>query len=350
MRKQFLIFCLCTLLGNIIVYAQDTSAEQPAAEENPSLFSWLYTGTDSILELTIETDVRGVIRQKLKEEYQNANLKITKPDGAVFEKDLKIRARGNRRKEVCYYPPLKLKFKKADLAAAGLSSSNEIKLVTQCRDTKICQDYTAKEYMAYKLYQMISPYNFRVQLIRFIFIDSNGKGKTHEMLGFLIEPEEEMAARINGKMAARTTMRSIFLSNEPHQRMALFQYMIGNTDWAVGNSHNLKFIKVPEYERLTPIPYDFDYAGLVNTDYAIPFTTLPIKSVRERLYRGVECIESEIPPLVEYFQARENEIMTYVKNFPHLSDVARRDAVSYLEDFFGFLNRPREVRATLGAN
>jgi len=349
MCKHILCCCLYVLSFSYVSIAQEAPAEQLANEEKPSLFSWLYTGTDEVLELTIETDVRCVIRQKLKEEYQKATLKIRNADGELFEQQLKIRARGNTRKEVCYYPPLKLKFKKSVLSAAGFSSSNELKLVTQCRDTKTCEFYTAKEYMAYKLYNMISPYSFRVQLLRISFVDTKGKGKTKEMLGFLIEPEEEMAERVGGKLAERNTMRSTFLTNEPNQRMAIFQYMIGNTDWSIGNSHNLKFLKVPEYERLTPVPYDFDYAGLVNTDYAIPFTTLPIKSVTERLYRGIECLDAEIPPLVEYFKAREDEIMNYTASFPHFSDPVRREVSRYLEDFFDFLDREKHVRSAFGS-
>lgn len=349
MRKHLLFFYLSTLVFySNITYAQDEATGQAPDSDNPGLFSSLYTGTDSVLEMTIETDVRGMIRQKLKEEYQKAIISIKNEKGEVFEDEIKIRARGNRRKEVCYYPPLKLKFKKASLAKAGLSPSNDLKLVIQCRETKTGEYYVAKEYMAYKLYNMISPYSFRVQLFKITFDDSRGKGKTREMLGFLIEPDEELAKRINGELVERSTMRSTFLSDEPHQIMGIFEYMIGNTDWSIGNSHNLKFVKVDEYDRLTPVPYDFDYSGLVNTDYAVPFHTLGLESVTERLYRGIECTQSEIPLRTEIFKAKEEEILEYVRNFPLLDNYTRREAAGYLEEFFEILHNDRRARDTFG--
>ena len=33
-------------------------------------------------------------------------------------------------------------------------------------------------------------------------------------------------------------------------------------------------------------PYDFDYSGIVDTDYAVPGEGVDIKSVRERAYLG----------------------------------------------------------------
>jgi hypothetical protein len=350
MRNYLLFFCLgAVFFCSSAALAQDEATGQASDSDSPSLFSSLYTGTDSILEMTIETDVRGMIRQKLKEEYQKATIRIKNEKGETFEDELKIRARGNRRKEVCYYPPLKLKFKKASLTKAGLSSSNDLKLVIQCRETKTGEYYVAKEYLAYKLYNMISPYSFRAQLFKVTFVDNRGKGKTREMLGFLIEPEEELAQRINGELVERSTMRSTFLSDEPHQIMGIFEYMIGNTDWSIGNSHNLKFVKIDEYDRLTPIPYDFDYSGFVNTDYAVPFHTLGLESVTQRLYRGIECTQSEIPLRTEIFKAKEEEILEYVRNFPHLDNYTRREAAGYLEEFFEILHNERRARDAFGS-
>ena len=65
--------------------------------------------------------------------------------------------------------------------------------------------------------------------------------------------------------------------------------MIGNTDWSVGNSHNLQVLQLPEYDKGVPIPYDFDYSGFVGTNYAIPRSTLPIESVEERYFSGEIC-------------------------------------------------------------
>ena len=326
------------------------SAQQTSETTDSTIFNWLYTGTDSILEVRIETDMRLMLRQKFKEEYQKAKYSMVRPDGESMQFEIKVRARGNRRKEVCFYPPLKLKFKKSDLAKKGFLPYNDLKFVTQCRDTKTCGYYVFKEYLAYKLYNMISPNSFRVQLLKVSFVDSRGKGKTREMYGFIIEPVEEMADRLNAAEIVRKTMRSSFMQLEPNQKMGIFQYMIGNTDWAIGNSHNLKFLKVPEYGRMVPVPYDFDYSGLVHTDYAVPFHTLPIEEVTERLYRGVECTESEIPGLIEFYQNLKDPIMDYVEDFPHFNSNTRREVTQYLEEFFETFESPKAVQRIIGSD
>jgi len=54
--------------------------------------------------------------------------------------------------------------------------------------------------------------------------------------------------------------------------VSIFQYMTGNTDWAVPNYHNIKTDGTKERHHLPTIsvPYDFDYAGFVDAPYAVP--------------------------------------------------------------------------------
>jgi len=75
----------------------------------------------------------------------------------------------------------------------------------------------------------------------------------------------------------------------------IFQFLMGNTDWSIPAGHNIKMIKSKKPLDQLPyvIPYDFDNAGIVNANYAAPDETLPIKSVRERLYRGF-CLDDEV--------------------------------------------------------
>jgi hypothetical protein len=68
--------------------------------------------------------------------------------------------------------------------------------------------------------------------------------------------------------------------------VALFEFMIGNTDWFIQNRHNLEFVVVPGHNLLVPIPYDFDYSGLVNAPYAVHHTSLELPSVEIRYYQG----------------------------------------------------------------
>ncbi len=63
--------------------------------------------------------------------------------------------------------------------------------------------------------------------------------------------------------------------------LAMFQYMIGNGDYSVTGRHNLRILAMATSgpSGFIPVPYDFDYTGLVNTHYAIPGESLGIKNV-----------------------------------------------------------------------
>ena len=52
--------------------------------------------------------------------------------------------------------------------------------------------------------------------------------------------------------------------------LCLFEYMISNTDWNVSLLHNIKLIRKKDTKEIIVVPYDFDYSGLVNADYAVP--------------------------------------------------------------------------------
>ena len=67
--------------------------------------------------------------------------------------------------------------------------------------------------------------------------------------------------------------------------MSIFQYMIGNLDWSVLKSHNIALFR-REDGTIIPLPFDFDYSGLVNAEYAVPPKALHLYSIRVRKYRG----------------------------------------------------------------
>jgi hypothetical protein len=119
----------------------------------------------------------------------------------------------------------------------------------------------------------------------------------------------------DGDVARRAEARSVdlprvyFKDVEPEAltTMVLFEYMIGNAEVSILRLHNVKLM-VNQARTIVPVPYDFDFSGLVDAPYANPDPKLGIVSVRERSYR--------------------------------------KDARSYLEEFFSILERPDRVKKT----
>ena len=122
--KNYLL-CLLFSLGNVaIVFAQETTV----IDVGPTLFKTFQR--PDILKMTLTTATKQLVNKKFKEEWQPITLNYQDSSGTDIEWEAKVRTRGNIRKQVCYYPPLKLKFKKKWLVENGLDSSfNDLKLV-----------------------------------------------------------------------------------------------------------------------------------------------------------------------------------------------------------------------------
>src|SRR5205823_11076206 len=101
--------------------------------------------------------------------------------------------------------------------------------------------------------------------------------------GMLIEEDEDVAKRMEGRLV---TQKELFrrLHRDTFTLVALFEYMIGNLDMSIVTQHNFKFVQLPDGS-VYPIPYDFDYSGLVDAAYALPPPGLHITTVRDRVYR-----------------------------------------------------------------
>jgi len=119
-------------------------------------------------------------------------------------------------------------------------------------------------------------------------------------------------------------------------RVAVFNYMIGNTDWSVPLQHNVKIVKSLEVpsDKGIPIAYDFDYSGLVNTVYSAPHEELPIKNVTERYYLGLCFNEEEIKPVVDEFLGMQEQILGTINDFEYLSKGDKKQVEAYVTSFF----------------
>jgi hypothetical protein len=116
--------------------------------------------------------------------------------------------------------------------------------------------------------------------------------------------------------------------------VALFEFMIGNTDWSVTGQHNIKLIQSSSDSVSRPyaIPYDFDYSGLVNTDYAIPDPLLEKDNVRQKVYRGYPRTIEELNKVPDIFKQQKENIYALINHFDALSQ-GNKNMISYLKNF-----------------
>ena len=314
-------------------------------EHIKSIFDCIYQAEGSPT-IKIETNWNKLINQKEDEAYLPGKVWMPGPNGTIDSFNVKVRARGMMRKQVCFFPPIKIDFKRGELMKKGLDTAiNKLKVVFQCRTGTVNDEYLVKEELCYDLYKVVVPeVNLRVKQVKYDCVD-NGKTK-YDLVGLIVEDEKVLAERYKGKVIGVGRLMVPSLEKDIYQRMTVFQYMIANTDWSIPNKHNIEMIKVPAYPRIVPIAYDFDYAGLVGTSYAVPFETLPIKSIFERYYMGHGITEEDAIALGKYFLSKKPDLIKTVDDFTPLTEKGRANVKKFLAPFFDILDNEKDVKRT----
>ena len=289
------------------------------------------------LEITITTDLESLFEKKDDpaeneiETFQKAKCEILIGGESFFDGKIKVKKRGITRKKICAIPPVMMKFGKKEQAF-------RIKLVTPCHQDENAQQLVYKEYLAYQMYSDLTPHSFKTQLVNITYRDKKDKMPSIEATGFLIEEVHEAAERMTAKLLERHE-KIRYLNQSCYRLFTMFQYCIGNTDWNLSKRHNIKLIRKHDSNSPIPVPYDFDYAGLVDAPYAIPHPQLPIDNVRERhfMWRGKNYDGFE--KVIELFVEMKPTMIEKIENFDLLEIEEKEEMIDYIESFFLELNK-----------
>jgi len=118
--------------------------------------------------------------------------------------------------------------------------------------------------------------------------------------------------------------------------------MIGNTDWWIHRRHNVDIVALNNKD-LVPIPFDFDYAGIINAPYAIPSSMLPITEVRDRFFKGSCKNIDNYQNAIDQFNQNKSEILEVVEQTDFLNKRLKRSATNYIESFYKIINEPNNL-------
>lgn len=299
---------------------------------------------DSIIEVTLATDIKKLKTQTKVPVWQAGSITMHFSKDAEITEDIRVQPRGVYRRENCDIAALLLDFNNA--SSPALAPLKKLKLVGSCRMGNGNEDLLLKEYLIYKLYNALSELSFRVRLLHISYNDSKKKYKPYSQYAFLIEDLKDLAERNNCIEIKKT----VFLKDGTHRNhmtiVNLFQYMIGNTDWSIPNNHNIKLV-VPKNDPLNKpfvIPYDFDYAGLVNAPYAVPKEDLMIATVTDKYYKGFVRTMDELLKAVDIFKTKKDSLLLMINNFQLLNNRVKNQMTRYLEEFFQIIDDNKLIR------
>ena len=308
----------------------------------------------STLELTLEAPIRTLIRSAERRPELAGKLYYSDAQGGESVIGIELATRGHSRLEMCSFPPLSIRFDPGQTAGTVFAGQNKLKIVTQCERGYKFRDYLLEEYGIYRAFGVLTERAFRVRMLEITFRDSEGKRSDSAQNAFFIESVDEVAERLGLFEIEELKVRSDQLEPTHANLSAVFHFMIGNTDWSVGSSekgepccHNGKVIGKAGSDRgWSILPYDFDQAGLINTSYALPHERLPIRTVRQRLFRGRCAYMQHLDDTIEVFNRRRGDIEAALASGGP-TDRTRKGQLKYIADFFEIINDPEQLQNEL---
>jgi len=326
-----LLICLLPLKGQ----SDTTSKTNSSAIQLKDTFA-LFAGND-LLDVTINFNLGLYMKKNLKGEAIDGRLVIHNGTSDSIDKNIKIKTRGIFRQQYCSFPPMEINFKKPMRAYPSSGSIKKLKLVTHCEQGKGSDDYVLREYLVYKLFNVLTDTSFRVRVLKLNYIDTEKNKKTISQYGFFIEPTDVLTERLNTIRLKKVTLTQKHIIPDIMTRMAIFNYMIGNYDWAIPNQHNVLVLKSTDLsanQMAIAIPYDFDFTGFVNPYYALPVEETGLKTIRERLFTGMCRTREDFKKEIMKIASRKAELLSVINDFQYLSPRSKKDLTTYLEEFF----------------
>ncbi len=357
MRKMLrVVLAVVTPTATVAITAL---AQQPNATPGPRApVAALFASHDPLV-FTIEAPLSTIFKDRGTERNERpAKLILTGSDGQPVRLDVAIRTRGKTRAErrICEFPPLRLDF---DTAAYGtvFERQNALKLVTHCQDDDPQYDqYVLREYLVYRVYNLLTDLSFKPRLARVTYVDTDGRRATVTRYAFLLEDDDAMAARNGWQALSVPTIPLQAVNPQSVALLGVFQYMIGNPDWSLitvepgedACCHNTVPIGVVSGPVFL-VPYDFDITGIVNPRYADRLfearqRNLGIRRVRERVYRGLCAADELLPSTFELFNQKRDAIYALYREQPSLDADVLKATTGYLDEFYDTINDPRKVR------
>jgi hypothetical protein len=321
------------------------AAPAPAVDSNKVA---KFYRTDAPLLLTLTTNIRRIRADKDSNPPWRAAT-LTYDEGAKpVVVPVRIRSRGIWRLKTCDFPPLRFNFSNSATKKTIFHGLDRPKLVNYCRDDDVGERYLLQEFQLYRIYRLLTPASHAVRLVRISFVDSATRKVLTTRYSFFEEDPEALAGRMGGRLLKIKGANPDDLEPFQDGLVGVFQYMIGNTDFALSALHNAELIGRTNGDNF-PIVYDFDFSGAVNARYATVDPRLRIHTVRQRLYRGFCVPEDVYPKVFARFNAKKDAIYgLYHDSFGKLLPESTVDeTLQYFDEFYKTINDPRKVKSDM---
>ncbi len=336
----------------VVPAARDRSADvrrrtpEQRLERTRSAMQRALFSSDDQLPVTLIADFKAVNRDRDVESTKVFPATIVAPslNGGEDRLAVNIRTRGHSRRATgtCTFAPLRIEFT-GKIDGTIFEGHKTLKLGTHCRDVDSYEQYVYREFAAYKIFNRITTRSFRARLSTTTYVDVSNNKPITTRAGLFLEDDDDVAKRLDGETSELQNLSFRHVDGESMTLLSLFAYMIGNTDMSLAKLHNIVLVRASN-GTIYPVPYDFDYSGLVNARYAVPAKVLNLPTVRERLYRGPCLTEQNLAPFLTRMRGMRDGVMALFDQVPNLDQGYRKDARGYLDQFFKIIEKPGDAK------
>jgi hypothetical protein len=318
-------------LAIAIALVSSAAAARPPAPPTP-LFA-----SDAPINVTIQGPISDLVSNRSETPRPGTLI----ADGITYPISLTPRGITRLRKDVCDFPPLRLELTRPAPPGSLFQGQHKLKLFVHCKRDTAFQQKVLLEYSAYRLFNLMTPLSFRARLANINYVGADGQPYISR-IGFFLEDEKDVAKR-NGMIAAKMGALVPIQQIEPAAgaRLAVFEYMISNYDWSMRAGpkgepccHNSRLMADNPNGLLSPVPYDFDFSGLVDAPYAGPPEGIPIDSLRERNYRGYCMHITQARAFAAQLAPRRAEFLGVFGQIPGLDQRNQSRASAFIDGFF----------------
>jgi hypothetical protein len=331
--------------------AQETSTTdslQRIAEAAP-LFA-----SHGLLELRIEAPLKTIFEYRGEEsEYHPGTLSYIDDSGDSVVLDIRARTRGyfRLRRSTCGFPNLHINFRRRQVENTLFAGLNRVPIVAHCQDRRAeYEQFTLQEYLIYRTFSLLTDRGVRVRLARTTYVDTEGERDPITKFMFFLEPFEMVAARHGWEVLEVPFVPPNQQDHDALLLFEMFQFLIGNTDWSSTQSangepccHNAKIIGTMAGP-VIPVPYDFDWSGVISPPYAFPDPAVEVSSVRERRYWGICRPAEEFDPVFDLFNEHKDVIFDLWRGQEGLQERKLDHSMEYFEDFYEIINDAGRTR------
>ncbi len=350
MRHLFSAFAAMMLVASGVAAQDDTVADslRRVAQTVP-----LFASHD-VLELRIEAPLTRIFKDRGQDsEYHPGTLSYVDDSGDSVVLDIRARTRGYFRlqKRICGFPNLHINFRRRQVENTVFAGQNRVSIVAHCQDNRSeYEQFTLQEYLIYRTFNQLTDKSVRVRLARATYIDTDGKRDSLTKYMFILEPFEMLAARHGWEVLEVPFVPPYQQDQFSLLLVEVFQFLIGNTDWSTfqksaGQSccHNGKLIGTMAGP-VIPVPYDFDWSGVISAPYARPHPQAGVRHVRERRYWGICRPPEEFAPVFDLLNDRRAAIYELWRGLEGLEQRRLDNTLEYFDEFYQIINDPGKTK------